>query len=110
MESINCEIIVNQDDSLFEIAGLVQENIKIDYSEDIDFTPLVLILADFIDKETEITIKNNITEELSSKAKLVLGTLENIFESYNSCSIKEENEIDEEQLQPSFDEDDDLPF
>lgn len=45
MNTITCNIKVNELNKNIDISGLVDENIIIDYSDDIDFTELVTVLG-----------------------------------------------------------------
>ena len=111
MTYINCSLSIKEDDSQIEIIGLAEEKLIIDISGDIDFTPLVSKLASLIDKEEEIDFNNTVESELADKSKLVVSTIENIFESYN-ISIKEEVvlEVPINELDYKPQEEDDLPF
>jgi hypothetical protein len=112
MIKVDCNIITNEPESLIEVIGLGQESLTIDYSGDIDFTPLVSELSSMIDKENEINLTNTIDENFSDKTKLVLSTLDNIFESYNS-TLQTDIEVEQTDSTPSnniFEDGDDLPF
>jgi len=114
MANIDCSVSINEADSQIEIIGLAEDNLIIDISKDIEFTPLVIKLASLIDNETEINLTNNNGDELEDKSKLVLTTIDSIFESYN-VSIREEAKVEMEEGQidetnNQIQEIDDLPF
>ena len=51
MENISCTSTIDSQNQKIILTGIQPENIQIDYSGDIDFTPLVTILAELIDFE-----------------------------------------------------------
>lgn len=89
MNKISCKLTVNDANSSIYIEGLQDEKTIINYSGDINFTPLVSILTQKIDTETEIDLKHGNLDLIDAKPKLVVDTLVSIIESYNE-SIKSE--------------------
>ncbi|MGB4655055.1 MAG: hypothetical protein WBH98_06455 [Bacteroidales bacterium] len=120
MNTITCNIKVNELNKNIDISGLVDENIIIDYSDDIDFTELVTVLGKTIDKGEKVNVvKDNSSFDSSDKLNLILSTLANIFEAYNKViDIDKHNnefqEVDEQRETDTncttIDDNYDLPF
>lgn len=99
MKKITCNAKVEENEII--ISNLKDDEIKIDISGDIDFTNIVSVLSEFIDgsPEIDLIIKDERTVE-DEKFKLIIETLKDIFENYNT-SIRETVESED---------DDNVPF
>ena len=87
MEELNCSVATNQDNNKITITGL-KDDIVLDYADDIDFTNLISELAVLIDEDK--TVKLSCPEAKDGKEKLILKTINGIFEKYNNCQINED--------------------
>lgn len=88
MDELNCNVILNNEENKITVSGLLDNELNIDISGDVDFTDLVQELTKKIDEEKNIIL--TIDDEASitdPKNKLILETLKKIFESYKD-SIK----------------------
>lgn len=87
-ETINCTMSIDEDSQNIKIANLAEEDIILNYSNDINFTNLVSLLTDKIDisKEIILTFNEEVNDE---KTQLIINTITDIFNIYNE-SIKEE--------------------
>lgn len=88
MDELNCNVILNNEENKITVSGLLDNELNIDISGDVDFTDLVQELTKKIDVEKNIIL--TIDDEASitdPKNKLILETLKKIFESYKD-SIK----------------------
>jgi hypothetical protein len=88
MDELNCNVVLNNEENKITVSGLLDNELNIDISGDVDFTDLVQELTKKIDEEKNIIL--TIDDEASitdPKNKLILETLKKIFESYKD-SIK----------------------
>lgn len=104
MDNIQCSIGINKENKTITIKGLSTIDLTIDFSNDIDFTELVLILTSLIDnsKKIELAAFDTDTDE---KLKLILETIAGIIGKYN-----ESISVNETPIQEAVSEDSDLPF
>lgn len=85
MEPITCTLTFNTDNSQVSIDGIDSNTFLINYSGDIDFTPLVILLSKKIEEEKKIELTCSADEESQTeKEKILLDTLKKIVYSYNS--------------------------
>lgn len=88
-------ITIDEPNELINLSGLTDNDLSIDYSSDIDFTELVQVLADMIDQEEDINVTCEEVDEEKDKLKVVVETVESIFNKYNeSLSIEPEEDDD----------------
>jgi len=87
MDKITCNAKIEDNEII--ISNLKDNEIKIDISGDVDFTNIVSALSEFIDgsPEIDLTIKDEGTIE-DEKFKLIIETLKDIFENYNTSIRK----------------------
>jgi len=91
MEELDVNATTNQDNNEITISGL-KDNIVLNYTDDIDFTELISKLTELIDEDK--VIKFSCSEADDEKEKLILNTINKIFEEYNNC-LKTENITEE---------------
>ena len=84
MEDLDCIVATNQNNNKITITGL-KNDVVLDYADDIDFTDLISELAVLIDEDK--TVKLSYPEAKDEKEKLILKTINGIFEKYNKCQI-----------------------
>ena len=82
MEELEVNAIINPDNNEITIKGL-KDNIVLNYADDIDFTELISKLTELIDEDK--VIKFSCLEADDEKEKLILNTINKIFEEYNNC-------------------------
>ena len=100
MEKIKCNVLVVQESCDIKITGL-ENDITINYLEDVDFTDLISVLVKTIDLEKQIELSISAISEEEKKLKLVIDTLRSIFEKYN-LNINSKNEISEKKEVDDF--------
>ena len=83
MESLRCAIKNDPARSCFSITGIGQD-MCIEYSTDVNFTPFVHCLAGLIENDRTIEIVDPL--DLEGKAKVVYEALVSIIEKFN-CAI-----------------------
>jgi len=110
MDTIHCEIKILQEKEVITISGLKESELEIDYSgnKDIEFTPLVQTLTGLIDTEKKIDVNYPDTDDLDEKLRLIVETIIEITEKYNSSLDIEE--IEEEEEVKNNDGEENLPF
>ena len=91
MEELEVNAIINPDNNEITITGL-KDNIVLNYADDIDFTELISKLTELIDEDKVINF--SCSEADDEKEKLILNTINKIFEEYNNC-LKTEDIIEE---------------
>ena len=91
MDELNCKATINQDNNEIIIAGLKNE-IVLNYTDDIDFTDLISELTISIDEGNAVKLSCSKTKD--EKEKLILNTINEIFDEYNNC-LKRENTTEE---------------
>jgi len=91
MEELEVNAIINPDNNEITITGL-KDNIVLNYADDIDFTELISKLTELIDEDKVINF--SCSEADDEKEKLILNTINQIFEEYNNC-LKTEDIIEE---------------
>ena len=91
-ETLNCELIIDEENKKVKITNLQTEDLEIDFSSDVDFTNLVSILTEKIDTLQQINI-NCSEEPTDEKVKLIIDTIKEIFKKYNESIT---NNIEEE--------------
>ena len=82
MEELKFNATINQENNEITISGL-NDNIVLNYTDDIDFTELVSKLTESIDGDK--VIKFSCSEAEDEKEKLILNTINKICEEYNDC-------------------------
>ena len=97
MENISCTITLESQNQKIILSGIQYENIQIDYSGDIDFTPLVTILAELIDFEKIITLSDIDLSHKTEKEKLVIESLVKIIDAYNASINQDLNSVNQTQ-------------
>ena len=91
-----CNITINQEESIISINNLLEDDIEINYSDDVDFTPLISVMAEHIDTGNEIKTEIDLEDiELTDKLKLILDTIGDIIIKYNE-NLKTPIKVDEE--------------
>lgn len=84
MEQINCTLTFTPNNSKASINGIDSNIFQIDYSRDIDLTPLVRLLSQKIEEGKKIELTYSVDEhEQTDKEKILFDTLKKIFCSYN---------------------------
>ncbi|WP_373002048.1 hypothetical protein [Sulfurimonas sp.] len=94
-EEINCSLTIDEEAYKITISELIENNIEIDYSSDIDFTYLVTILTEKIDEDKRINLPfdDEINDEINDeKLLLVINTIKEIIEIYNVNLINSEED------------------
>ena len=91
MDELNCKATINQDNSEIIIAGL-KNDIVLNYTDDIDFTDLISELTISIDEGNAVKLSCSKTKD--GKEKLILNTINEIFDEYNNC-LKNEDTTEE---------------
>ena len=95
MDELNCSATLNSEENKILVNGLMDNELDIDISNDVDFTMLVNELTKKIDEEKTIILtiedESDITD---SKNKLIISTLKKIFESYNESLKTIEDDSD----------------
>ena len=91
MDELEVNATTNQDNNEITISGL-KNNIVLNYTDDIDFTELISKLTELIDEDK--VIKFSCLDAVDEKEKLILNTLNKIFEEYNNC-LKTEDTTEE---------------
>ena len=84
MPNIECTLQIK--DSKVIIENLNNTPVSIDISGDVDFTDIVIIISEFIDKGKQINL--TIIDESSiedEKEKLIVKTLKSLFDKYNNA-------------------------
>lgn len=109
MANLISKLSLNSENSTFIMSGLMRDDILVNYSSDIDFTPLVTVLTELIDTVDQIDFDFENLSALSEKESLVLNALKDIFNSYNECISTDDLPISPTPVFNSPDEDD-LPF
>ena len=92
-EEINCSLTIDEQTHRITISELIENDIEIDYSSDIDFTNLVTVLTEKIDEDKKINLffEEEINDE---KLQLVIDTIKDIIEIYNTNLIDDaQNEV-----------------
>lgn len=82
MEKLKVNAIINPDNNEITIRGL-KDDILLNYADDIDFTELISKLTELIDENKVINFP--CLEVDDEKEKLILNTINKIFEEYNNC-------------------------
>lgn len=104
MAAINCELQIDQDGEQIGISGLQDDDIIIDISNDVDFTEMVSLLSNLINRNEEIELTK--TEVEDEKIRLIVGTITDIISSFNHNLDKGDEFIREATSEST----DDLPF
>ena len=105
-EPRSCNLAVNSDSEEILISGLTSEDLRIGYGSDIDLTDLVMSFAKLID--TGETVSLEMPSDVDhDKISLVLATIKDIADSYNSSLETSEAENAEESEPSDWD---DIPF
>jgi len=88
-EEINCSITINEETFKITISELIENDIEIDYANDIDFTYLVTVLTEKIDEDKKINLsfEDEINDE---KLQLIIDTIKEIIEIYNTNLVDDE--------------------
>jgi hypothetical protein len=86
-ETLNCILVVDEDNKKAIITGLQAEDFEIDFTSDIDFTDLVSILTEQIDTPRLIELNLEV-EPTDEKLKLITDTIKEIFEIYSENLLK----------------------
>jgi len=92
-EEINCSLTIDEQTHRITISELIENDIEIDYSSDIDFTNLVTVLTEKIDEDKKINLffEEEINDE---KLQLVIDTIKDIIQIYNTNLIDDaQNEV-----------------
>ncbi len=118
METKEYSLKINHESNLILITGINSTAVSIDFSGDIDFTKLVSELTQSIDSKTILSPKGNNDTSDDSTLKLILDTIDSIFNEYNNTiaslvdTVEEAVDFDvETEDEPNMDDDDaDLPF
>lgn len=107
--SRSCNLVINSDSEEISVSGLTSEDLTIGYGKDIDLTDLVVGFAKLID--TGETVSLEIPDDIEGeKLAMVLATIKDITDAYNSSLKTSEADIEEEVIDmPDF-EDDEPPF
>jgi hypothetical protein len=85
MANLNCVLEINETESRISIKGLKEESFIIEYSGDVDFTPLVSLLTECMDNDANIDLADVDNKGLNEKTKLIIETIVSIIKSYNKC-------------------------
>lgn len=96
--SKDAKVEFDSENQKINITGLIASSIEIDYSKDVDFTLLISHLTKFIDTSEVINLSIDSYDETDGKLKIVVETIQSIFEKYS------------ESLEEILEEDEDLPF
>ncbi|MFH5834259.1 hypothetical protein [Halalkalibaculum sp. DA384] len=111
MDSIDSHIKIDETTKSLIVSGVSEDQLSIDYTDDVDFTELVIALTKCVDKEVEI---NCITpdEIQDDKLNIIISTIEDIYEKYNQAISEEIKDEDESSDVIEINEVDknDLPF
>jgi hypothetical protein len=100
MDEITCNATIDIEDTNIVISGLTTTDIIINFSGDIDFTDLVSTLTEKIDECKKIIFK--IDENTDEKLKLIIETLNSIFDSYNESISSTDEELIENDEEIQF--------
>lgn len=90
-ERIECTMSVDESGQEIVITGLMEDNFKLNYTADIDFTNLVSKLTEKIDTLQQINISID-TEPTDEKITLITDTIKEIIVAYNESIILKESE------------------
>ncbi|MBT4551872.1 hypothetical protein HOC37_02675 [bacterium] len=88
MCNITCKTAINKKENTITISVL-EDNIVLNYENDIDFTGLISKLTEMVEEDKKIELECSETED--EKEKLILDTLKDIFNEYNNCLTIEQN-------------------
>ena len=91
MDELKCNATTNLDTKEITISGL-EDNLILNYTDDIDFTDLISKLTELIDEDKVLNFSCSESED--EIANLILNTINEIFEEYNN-SLKSEDTIEE---------------
>jgi len=110
MQNINCNLTIDKEKSLMILLGLNKDGLNIDYSGDIDFTPLITLLTEMIDQGIPIILIQGTNTDITEKEHLIVETLKSIIESYNLSIVTEDGNSLEIPESINVDDLSDLPF
>jgi len=87
MPEVTLSLTFDENSKIISISGLRAEDVRIDYSADIDFTPLVESLLDGIATDNSFILQHTSTETHDEKDKLVEKTITEIIAKYNEIVV-----------------------
>lgn len=91
-------LTLNEVSKIVSISGLSAEDVKIDYSADIDFTPLVERLIENLATDSSFNLQFTFTENHNEKDKLIAQTIREIIEKYNEIVVATPEDADGDSL------------
>jgi hypothetical protein len=83
MSSLNCKLVIDNQNETFKLSGLGEHVFQINYTGDIDFTPLIMLLSELLDSGKNIVLIQDNLPVTTEKEQLIIETLNSIFASYN---------------------------
>lgn len=105
-ETRSCNLVVDSDSEEISISGLTSEDLTIEYGSDIDLTDLVISFAKLIDTGETVSLEMP-SDVGDDKISLVLATITDVADSYNS-SLETSQAESAEESEPA--DDSDIPF
>ena len=83
MPEVTLSLTFDEVSKVITISGLSAAVVRIDYSADIDFTPLVESLLDSVATDNSFILQSTSTENHDEKDKLIAKTITEIIAKYN---------------------------
>lgn len=102
MDEIEAQLKVDEDQSRLEIELNGNGSIFINYSSDVDFTPLVERLAELLATEKIVSTSKLVCKSEGEKLKLVLETVSAIVSKFNEVQVVSETDTGSESQQSPF--------
>lgn len=87
MPEIILSLTFDKSSKIIFVSGLSAEDVKIDYSADIDFTPLVESLLESVASDNSFALQLTSTDNHDEKDKLVERTIVEIIAKYNEIVV-----------------------
>lgn len=87
MPEVTLSLTFDENSKIISVSGLSAEDVRIDYSTDIDFTPLVESLLESVATDNSFVLQLTSAENHDEKDKLVAKTIAEIIAKYNEIVV-----------------------
>lgn len=87
MPEVMLSLTFDENSKSISISGIKTEDVRINYSADIDFTPLVDSLLDSVATDNSFILQSTSTENHDEKEKLIAKTITEIIAKYNEIVV-----------------------